>query len=311
MLAPVMTMDAGARIYSPGGTLLQPGDRLHQPGLVAALEAVAAEGAATAYTGVVGEALLALSDERGGLLTPDDLRTYEARWTEPLSVRCLEWTLETRGDLSGIPEAARRWPSVRERTDTERVLALVDVLHTRDAYGDTTNTTVVDGDGNACVLTTSLGLGSGDFLPGLDLHLNSMLGEADLVRGSLVPGSRMQSMMAPTLAFDRNGRLDVAVGAAGGTRLRTALMGATMGILDEELAADVAVARPRFHPAGSTINAEPGVDDAALAMLEEEGWAVRRWAAQHHYFGGVSVVSRRGAAADPRRDGAVASPAAR
>ena len=63
----------------------------------------------------------------------------------------------------------------------------------------TTNLAAVDRDGNGCAITTSLGLGSGDFLPGLDLHLNSMLGEADLVRGPLVPGARMESMMAPSL----------------------------------------------------------------------------------------------------------------
>jgi gamma-glutamyltranspeptidase / glutathione hydrolase len=34
---------------------------------------------------------------------------------------------------------------------------------------------------------------------------------------------------------------------------------------------------------------------------------VRRWPAQHHYFGGVSVVSRAGAAGDPRRNGAAAT----
>ena len=46
----------------------------------------------------------------------------------------------------------------------------------------------MDAAGDAVVLTTSLGLGSGDWLPGLDLHLNSMLGEADLLVGELVPG---------------------------------------------------------------------------------------------------------------------------
>jgi gamma-glutamyltranspeptidase len=51
------------------------------------------------------------------------------------------------------------------------VLALVDVLEAPSAGGgDTTNLAVVDPEGNACVLTSSLGLGSGDFLPGLDLH---------------------------------------------------------------------------------------------------------------------------------------------
>ena len=97
--------------------------------------------------------------------------------------------------------------------------------------GHTTNIVVVDSEGNACVLTTSLGLGSGDWLPGLDLHLNSMLGETDLLREPLRPGDRMASMMAPTLVFDGDG-LELAIGAAGGTRLRTALVGVLAAVLD-------------------------------------------------------------------------------
>jgi gamma-glutamyltranspeptidase/glutathione hydrolase len=187
------------------------------------------------------------------------------------------------------------------------VLALVDVLESPSGGGgDTTNVSVVDGDGHACVLTTSLGLGSGDFLPGLDLHLNSMLGEADLLRGGLTPGERMQSMMAPTLAFDADG-LSLAAGAAGGTRLRTALLSVIAGVLDEGLSPAEAVARPRFHPAPDVINAEPGVDEPALAALETRGRVVRRWPGQHHYFGGVSLVSRSGTAGDPRRNGAAST----
>jgi gamma-glutamyltranspeptidase / glutathione hydrolase len=306
MLAPVMTLDEGARIYSPGGELLQAGDRLEQPGLVAALEALAEEGADAVYDGTIGESLLALCAERGGLLTRADLVGYEARWSEPVSVRYLDWTLLTRGDLSGVPETAPRLPRVREFDETERVLALVDLFRTDSPESHTTNTTVVDADGNACVLTTSLGLGSGDFLPGLDLHLNSMLGEVDLVRGTLEPGRRMSSMMAPSLAL-ADGRVVLAAGAAGGTRLRTALLGVIGGILDEELDPVAAVERPRFHLAGETVNAEPGVDEDALVSLERRGLSVRRWPAPHHYFGGVSVVSRQGAAADPRRSGAAAS----
>src|ERR671938_2035325 len=106
-------------------------------------------------------------------------------------------------------------------------------------------------------------------------------------------------MMAPTLAVDAEG-LVLAAGAAGGTRLRTALLGVAAGILDEGLTADAAVARPRFHPAPEVVNAEPGVDEAALAQLEARGRTVRRWPERHHYFGGVSVVSRNGIAGDPR-----------
>ena len=158
------------------------------------------------------------------------------------------------------------------------------------------------------VVRGPLGLGSGDFLPGLDLHLNSMLGEIDLVRGPLEAGERMQSMMAPTVALGEDGRFELAAGAAGGTRLRTALLGVIAGVLDERLSPGEAVARPRFHPADRALNAEPGVDEQALERLTERGWTVRRWPTLHHYFGGVSLVSRQAAGADPRRSGAAASP---
>jgi gamma-glutamyltranspeptidase/glutathione hydrolase len=299
MLEPVMTLNRGAALYSPGGRLLQGGDRLEQPGLVSALEVVAAEGAWSAYRGSIAEALLA---EDGVVVTRDDLEAYEARWAEPVEVGYAGTRFLTRGGLSGVPGLLRRLPRLAGLPATERVLALVDVLEDGGAEGHTTNVCVVDGEGRAVVLTSSLGLGSGDFLPGLDLHLNSMLGEKDLVLGPLEPGARMESMMAPSVALDDDG-LVLAIGSAGGTRLRTALCTVVGGVLDEGLAPQEAVDRPRFHPAGETINAEPGVDEEALRRLEAAGRPVRRWPDLHHYFGGTSLVSRWGAAADPRRDG--------
>jgi gamma-glutamyltranspeptidase / glutathione hydrolase len=299
MLEPVMTLNRGAALYSPGGRLLESGEKLRQPGLVAALEIVAAEGASSVYRGSIAEALLA---EPGVVITAADLEAYEAQWTEPVEVPYTETRFFTRSGLSGVPELLSRLPRLGGLAATERVLALVDVLDDRGAEGHTTNLCVCDVDGRAVVLTSSLGLGSGDFLPGLDLHLNSMLGEKDLIVGPLAPGERMQSMMAPAVAVDADG-LALTIGSAGGTRLRTALCTVAAGVLDERLAPQEAVDRPRFHPAGGTINAEPGVDEEALRELEARGSAVRRWPDLHHYFGGTSLVSRRGAAADPRRDG--------
>src|SRR2546427_1958130 len=68
MLAPVMTMNEGSRIYAPDGELLQAGQTLRQPGLVAALEAVA-DSADAIYRGVIATALLELCRERGGRVT--------------------------------------------------------------------------------------------------------------------------------------------------------------------------------------------------------------------------------------------------
>jgi gamma-glutamyltranspeptidase / glutathione hydrolase len=311
MLEPVMTMREGARMYAPDGALLEPGGVLEQPGLVTALESLAGEGGAGAYTGTIGESLLALSDERGGLLTRDDLATYAPRWHAPVETTWLGLRFLSRGGLSGVPEAIARLRPLRGLAPAERLLAVVAALDGgAGPETHTTNLVTVDRDGNACVLTTSLGLGSGDWLPGLDLHLNSMLGEVDLLTEPLEPGDRMQSMMAPSLALDRDG-LVLAIGAAGGTRLRTALVGVAAAILDEGVDPQAAVDRPRVHAAGDVVNAEPGADEDGLAALEASGRTLRRWAEPHHYFGGVSAIGRTGAAADPRRSGAVApAPAA-
>jgi gamma-glutamyltranspeptidase / glutathione hydrolase len=303
MLAPVMTMNEGAAIYAPGGRLLQGGATVHQPGMTEALEALSAEGAGSVYSGTIAERLLELMADRGGLVTRRDLLSYEARWLPPAEVTYRGRRFLTRGDLSGLPETLPRVPRLAELEAAERVVALVETLAGDDVRGETTNLVVADGEGSVCVLTSSLGLGSGDWLPGFALHLNSMLGEVDLLRGRLEPGSRMHSMMAPSLAVDGRGRPALAAGAAGGTRLRTALVGVVAGVLDEGLEADEAIARPRFHPAGRTVNAEPGVDEAGLARLETRGWSVRRWPAPHHYFGGVSAITRTAAAGDPRRSG--------
>jgi gamma-glutamyltranspeptidase/glutathione hydrolase len=303
MLAPVMTMNEGARIYSPGGELLQAGGRLEQPGLARALQLVAEEGPRSVYDGALAISLLELMDERGGLVTREDLRRYQAAWSDPDEVPYAGTRFLTREGLSGVPTAVSSLPPLRGLSPAERALALARTLDAVGVDGHTTNLTVGDADGNVCVLTTSLGLGSGDYLPGFDLHLNSMLGETDLIRGRLEPGGRMGSMMAPSLALDQDG-IVLAAGAAGGTRLRGALLQVVAGIVDEGLHAQAAVKRPRLHPAAGIVHLEPGFEPEVSSALKQAGYEVRAWPSLHHYFGGVSVVGRAGAAGDPRRNGA-------
>lgn len=308
MLAPVMTLHEGAHIYAPGGELLHTGDRLEQPGLANALELLRDEGSRTFYDGTVAETLVALMREREGPVSMEDLAAYEPLWLDPVETEYLGYRVLTRGGLSQLVTTLSALPSLRGAKPAERVLTLARVLEAPpysghgERIGDTTNLAVVDRDGNACVLTTSLGLGSGDFLPGLDVHLNSMLGEVDLQVRPLEPGARMESMMSPTLVLDDDG-LAAAAGSAGGTRLRPALVQVLSGILDEGLAPQEAVDRPRLHSAGEIVRIEPGFEEEAFTALEQAGYDVRRFSALHHYFGGVSLLARSGGAADPRRSG--------
>ena len=140
-------------------------------------------------------------------------------------------------------------------------------------------------------------------------QIEAMIAEFDRIAGDLEreihaldAGERMQSMMAPTVVVDGDG-LVLAAGSAGGSRLRSALVQVLAGILDEGLEPARAVEAPRLHPAGGVVHAEPGFPEEVYAALADNGYEVRRWPAQHHYFGGTSVVARSGAAADPRRSG--------
>lgn len=300
MLEDLMRLDRGAALYAPGGTLLGADAAVVQPGLIDALECLADEGPRSAYRGTLAEAVLGID---GVTLTWDDLAAYRAVWREPARVEWHGRHVLTRAGLSGVPETLSALPHLEGRSGTERALALCAALTRPDGpETHTTNLVAVDDGGRACVLTTSLGVGAGIWAPSFDLHLNSMLGETDLVVGALEPGERMESMMAPTAVLDADGPA-LFVGAAGGTRLRSALVSVTAGILDEGLSPADAIERPRLHPAGRTVHAEPGVDAAALAQLEGQGRSVVRWDELHHYFGGVGCVGRAGAAGDPRRDG--------
>jgi gamma-glutamyltranspeptidase/glutathione hydrolase len=307
MLEPVMTMREGAEIFAPEGELLGEGGVLVQPELAGAFELLADEGPRSFVDGTLGRALLTLMEERNGPVTAEDLRTYSPRWVAPLEGRYAGHRIVTRDALCGLIPVLSELPRLHDVAPGERALALVRALAAADRSGHTTNLVTADREGNVCVVTTSLGLGSGDFLPGLQVHLNSMLGETDLLVGLLAPGARMPSMMAPTAAFDRDG-IVLAGGSAGGTRIRSALVQSIAGILDEGLAPQDAVDRPRLHPVGELVHAEPGLEPEAAKALTEAGYDVRAWEARHHYFGGVSLLARAGAAADPRRSGAVLPP---
>lgn len=301
MLSGLYSRDRGAELFMRDGRGLAEGELLDQPGLAQTLEALAEEGVASVYRGTLAEALLAAD---GVVLSADDLKGYRPIWRDPRFVPYRGRRVATRGGLSGVPELLPALPALAELGATERVLALVDALRPRADGGEhTTNMVAVDGYGRACVLTHSLGVGAAVWLRGFDTQLNNLLGESDIAHGEPAAGDHLESRMAPSLVFDDNG-LELAIGSAGATRLRTALATVLAAILDEGHDAEMAVGLPRVHPMLELVDAEPGVDEVALDRLEESGHTVRRWDRIHHYFGGVSCVGRAGAAGDPRRSGA-------
>src|SRR5690242_12142808 len=115
MLEPVMTMNAGARIYAPEGKLLRAGGRLEQPGLVRALELLADEGHRSVYEGSLGRALREVMDELGGLVTREDLAAYRAIWSRPIEIRYAGTRVLTREGLAPLADCLEALPELRDR----------------------------------------------------------------------------------------------------------------------------------------------------------------------------------------------------
>ncbi len=133
----------------------------------------------------------------------------------------------------------------------------------RDAVpepGETTHLSVVDGDGNAVSLTTTLNgsFGCGLLVPGAGFILNNemddfttapgqpnlyglMQGEANEVG----PGKRMLSSMTPTIAW--NGTRVIVLGSPGGSRIPTATAQVLLNLIVDGDELQAAVDRDRIH----------------------------------------------------------------
>jgi gamma-glutamyltranspeptidase / glutathione hydrolase len=177
--------------------------------------------------------------------------------------------------------------------------------------GNTTHISVMDAEGACASVTCSNGSCSGVVVPGTGVHLNNMLGEQDLNPLGFhrhPPGARVPSMMAPTVVL-RDGRPEIAIGSAGSNRIRSAILQTVLAVIDDGLPAQEAVSAPIIHVEGRQVDAEPGVDEAALERLEQTGWTVRRWSELNLFFGGVQAVARNPdtgrltGGGDPRRGG--------
>jgi gamma-glutamyltranspeptidase/glutathione hydrolase len=301
--APALAWGEGAGVYTPGGRQLAGGDLLFHDGLAGALTELAASGPAVFYTGVYAKVLVDAVRAAGGSLGPRDLADYRVLETPVDHAELAGHRVLARHDLNRTVDTIAALPTELTRPARTAGVAVALRDRGRQRIGDTTNVSVVDADGNACVITTTLGLGAGVWLPGLGINLNSMLGEGELVTDDLAPGKRMSSNMCPLVVIAPDGGLAVAAGSAGASRIRTALIGTLLGVLVDGADMETAIARPRFHVVDDTVHVEPGYPRDELASLAAEGWRIEQWPDLNHYFGGVTAVGRAGAAGDPRRGG--------
>jgi len=348
VLRPILTSTPEcAAIYAPGGRLLAEGDTIRLPEVGDLLDRLGAEGPGFLYGGDVGGAVSDWVLERGGMLSREDLGAYEVIEREPARVTYRGREVLTNpppssggiliADALGILERldqphdpyviAEVIASTNRARDEEFLEGLATegflerflakqaldsvAIEVRSRLGNTTHVSVMDAEGGCASVTCSNGSCSGVVVPGTGMHLNNMLGEDDLNPLGFhrhLPGARVPSMMAPTVVL-RDGRPEIAIGSAGSNRIRSAILQTVLGVVDEGLPAQEAVSAARLHVEERQVDAEPGMDEAALDRLEQAGWTVRRWSELNLFFGGVQAVARHPdtgrltGGGDPRRGG--------
>lgn len=126
---------------------------------------------------------------------------------------------------------------------------------------ETTHLSVMDMDGNAVAVTTTLngGYGSYTVVSGAGFLLNNEMDDFSVKPGSpnmygavgkaanaIAPGKRMLSSMTPTIVL-KNNKPYCVVGTPGGTTIPTSVFQSIVNLIDFKLSPDDAVNKPKFH----------------------------------------------------------------
>lgn len=139
----------------------------------------------------------------------------------------------------------------------------------------TSHFTIADCDGRVVSITQTVGplFGSKVITPGLGFVYAATMGSY-LSAVDQVPGSRPRTTIAPTVVT-HDGEVVLALGAAGGMRILSAIVQTISRYVDQGHAPDVAVALPRVHPVqGETESGERRTfgEQINLEMTAERGW---------------------------------------
>jgi len=365
------------------------GEMLVQKDLAKTLKAIAANGASGFYEGAVADLIVKEMAANGGLITHEDLKTYDAVKRAPVTgdfrgyeiasmpppssggVHLIEmlnvlegYDLRSLGHNSAdylglLVETMRRAYADRSEYLGDPDFIKVPVARLTDkAYAatlrgairigratkseavkpglgpleeseQTTHYSVMDADGNAVAVTTTLNFtfGNSYSVDGAGFLLNNEMDDFSAKTGApngfgllgaraneIEPGKRPLSSMAPTIVI-KDGKAVFATGSPGGSTIINIVLQNVLNILEFGMNPMQANASPKLHHQWQPdrIITEPGVPVDTIRLMEGRGFIFARepdGGLLQRPLGRTNTVMRDGAAllgaADPREpDGGV------
>ncbi|HEY9567817.1 MAG TPA: gamma-glutamyltransferase, partial [Thalassobaculum sp.] len=175
----------------------------------------------------------------------------------------------------------------------------------------TSHVSIIDRDGNALSMTTTIESAFGSHLLVGGFLLNNQLTDFSFLperNGSAVvnrveAGKRPRSSMSPTILFDATGHLYGVAGSPGGSVIINYVTGSLWLMIDKGYAPLAAISLPHFGSRNGPIELETDAPISWESALEAMGHKVRRL----EMTSGLHVIMRgpQGwiGAADPRREG--------
>jgi gamma-glutamyltranspeptidase/glutathione hydrolase len=316
LLESIIRLDPSMRevFYNENG-LLQLGDRLFMPQLPDFLQFLIDEGRRGFYEGEIARQIEADSLDRGGFLRRSDMVAYRSQWLDPMIIhRYGKNIVLPNGPSLGGAIIALLY-KYRERNNGEWASSIYDIKHKYKhpfdlskrleelhpelgfhvespsvARKGTSHFNILDKEGNAVSLTTTIGEGCGYFIPGTDMQMNNVLGEPFLLPYGLdswLTEMRLNSMMTPVMITDDQG-VSLVTGSGGASRIPFVIAQVIANIYEEGMDLDAATEKGRINVQDETVHVEAGNENySTIRDLNE-----LHWKGLNLYFGGVHSIYR-------------------
>ena len=177
----------------------------------------------------------------------------------------------------------------------------------------TSHFSIIDGEGRAVSMTTSVEAPFGSHLMAGGFFLNNQLTDFSFlpekdgnpIANAVAPGKRPRSSMSPTLVFDDKGDLFAAIGSPGGSRIIAYVTQTLIALLDWGMDMQSAINLPRHVDRNGPLEVEEGTDlEALIPALQALGQEVVPAKLTSGLHGIRVTADGLDGGADPRREGA-------